>query len=396
MKKQLLLFVLFLMFTQIVNAVTFKYNGIRYTILSESLKTVEVASSNQSAGSDGGASYSGDIQIPSTVYYNGNGYSVIGIGESAFVNCVGISSVSLPNTLTYIGKEAFSVCMGLKKITIPSKVESIGYDVFGVTSVSEIVVENPIPADVAYNAFYYPQANNNCVLYVPYGTSNAYRNAAEWKKFKTIKESAPKPESIAGHEYVDLGLPSGRLWATQNYGATSETQYGNYVYWKSTDLITANWGSDWGTPSSSDYQELLSSCTWSWGSKGGVYGYSVTGPNGSSIFFPAAGFKLMDYPQMVGSGIYYWTITPSYESGFAFMLSGNSSSLTANVTFNTELMSGPIRPIVKSKTNGIDNLKLENSPSIIYDLNGQVRDQVQKGVNIIRLKSGKTKKYVIK
>ena len=86
----------------------------------------------------------------------------------------------------------------------------------------------------------------------------------------------------------------------------------------------------------------------------------------------------------------------SQGSGFAFMLSGNSSSLTANVTFNTELMSGPIRPIVKSKTNGIDNLKLENSPSIIYDLNGQVRDQVQKGVNIIRLKNGKTKKYVIK
>jgi hypothetical protein len=40
-----------------------------------------------------------------------------------------------------------------------------------------------------------------------------------------------------GYQYVDLGLPSGLLWATRNVGATSDTDFGNYYMWKTGDVV---------------------------------------------------------------------------------------------------------------------------------------------------------------
>lgn len=397
MKKELLLFVLMLL-PMVASAYDFSYQGVRYSFVSTTEKTVEVASSSQSAGSDGSSLYSGDIVIPSIVTFNGKEYTVVGIGESAFVNCAGMTSISLPSTLTYIKKEAFNVCLSLKEITIPQNVESIGYDVFSVTSISKITVLNPIPASVSYNAFWYPQNNNNCVLYVPYGTSQAYKSAAEWSKFKNIVEMNKEPEKINGHEYVDLGLTSGKLWAKTNLGASSETQYGTYVKWSSNDIVTMNWGNDWGTPSQTDYIELINACSWTWITKGGVAGYEVKGPSGNSIFFPAAGFNMMGIsPQSVGSGIYYFTKNMSPEASFVYMLSGNSSSVTANVTFNMEYINAPIRPIVITKTSDIKSFGYKvNSCGDVYDLNGNKKEQLQKGLNIVRLNNGKTKKIFVK
>ncbi len=205
MKKIILLL---LLLPLVASAYDFTYNGVRYSYVSIEEQTVEVAPSSQRAGADGPTLYSGDITIPSTVTYGGKDYTVIGIGESAFVNCSGMSSISLPNTLTYIKKEAFNVCLGLKNITIPKNVESIGYNVFSVTSISKITVLNPVPISVSYDAFMYPQNYNNCILYVPYGASQAYRSASEWKKFKTIIEMEKDPSDINSHEYA-LSIQSG-------------------------------------------------------------------------------------------------------------------------------------------------------------------------------------------
>ena len=398
MKKQFLFYVMLLL-PMVASAYDFSYQGIRYSFVSTTEQTVEVASSSQSAGSDGPSLYNGNVIIPSTVIYGGKEYTVVGIGQSAFVNCAGMTSISLPSTLTYIKKEAFNVCMGLKKITIPKNVESIGYDVFSVTSISEITVLNPIPASVSYNAFWYPQSNNNCVLYVPYGTSQAYKNTAEWNKFYSIVEMDKEPEMINGHEYIDLGLASGKLWAKTNLGAYSETQYGTYVQWSSNDIVTMNWGQDWGTPSYKDYVELINTCQWTWKTKDGVAGYEVTGPNGNSIFFPAAGFNMMGVsPQSVGSGIYYFTKDMSSEASFVYMLSGGSSSVTTYVTYNAEYVYAPIRPIVITMTSDVKNLEDEKSNSSIdiYNLNGTKKGQLQKGLNIIRMNNGRTKKIIMK
>ena len=335
----------------VVNAYDFSFNGIWYTIVSEAEKTVEVASSNQSAGSDGSVLYSGDISIPSTVTNNGKEYIVIGIGESAFVNS-DINSISLPSTLTYIKKEAFITNISLTKITIPRNVVSIEYDVFAVTSISEITVLNPVPAEVSYNAFLYPQNYNNCVLYVPYGSSEAYHNAAEWKKFKSIIEMDKEPENINGHEYVDLGLPSGKLWAKTNYGASTEDGYGSYLDWRNINIVNTDWGEDWAAPTSEDIKELCNNCSFTWGySDNNVYGCRVTGKNGNTIFLPAAGFRINGYDQSTGKDIYYWTSSPSNENGFAVALTGYSETgaFHTNITYNYTLATFPVRPVANAR-----------------------------------------------
>ncbi len=168
--------------------------------------------------------------------------------------------------------------------------------------------------------------------------SSTYVSMAK-KKIKTLEEQY----KINGHEYVDLGLPSGLKWATCNVGASSPEGYGNYYAWgetatKSTytesnsttyrksrsdisgnasyDAARANWSSTWRMPTSEEIYELKSKCTWKWTSQGGHNGYKITGPNGNSIFLPAAGYRNWSSLDYVGQYGYYWSSTPSNERAY--------------------------------------------------------------------------------
>ncbi len=126
--------------------------------------------------------------------------------------------------------------------------------------------------------------------------------------------------TVNGHEYVDLGLPSGLLWATCNVGANAPEEYGNYYAWGETetkssydasnsktyrkrnlpsdisgnsqyDAARKNWGGSWRMPTRDEFEELLKYCTWTWTSRNGKNGYEVQSKkNGNSIFLPAAGY----------------------------------------------------------------------------------------------------------
>ena len=108
----------------------FEVDGIAYNITSTMDMTVEVVAK------DGG--YSGDVAIPEEITYNEKNYTVKGIHnagynsltEGVFFNCTKVTSVSLPNTLTYIGSYAFAYCKGLTSIMIPNNVASIGSGAF--------------------------------------------------------------------------------------------------------------------------------------------------------------------------------------------------------------------------------------------------------------------------
>ena len=147
-----------------------------------------------------------------------------------------------------------------------------------------------------------------------------------------------------GHEWVDLGLPSGLKWATCNVGASSPEEYGDYFAWgetttKSTytedncasyekswsdiggdssrDAATANWGGDWRLPTKAEYQELLDNCTWEWTTQNGHNGYKVTSKkNGQSIFLPAADLRYGADEDYVGSNGGYWSSTPDESSTY--------------------------------------------------------------------------------
>ena len=143
--------------------------------------------------------------------------------------------------------------------------------------------------------------------------------------------------STGDHDYVDLGLPSGTLWATCNVGAITPEEYGDYFAWGETqpkdiydwstyqycmgtdhtltkycnnseygyngftdtltillpedDAATANWGDGWRMPTQTEWRELLDNTTHTWTAQNGVNGRLFTGSNGNSIFLPAAGYR---------------------------------------------------------------------------------------------------------
>lgn len=159
-----------------------------------------------------------------------------------------------------------------------------------------------------------------------------------------------------GHEWVDLGLPSGVKWATCNVGASNPSDYGDYYAWGETttksqyevtncfdlvecslhygdpehtewgvykldgdtvltpdsghDAARENWGGTWRMPTEEELKELIDCCNWEWSQKGGTNGFLVTGPKGNSIFLPAAGYR---GAFVGGEGGNYWSssLSPS-------------------------------------------------------------------------------------
>ncbi len=185
--------------------------------------------------------------------------------------------------------------------------------------------------------------------------------------------------TINGHEYVDLGLSV--KWATCNVGASNPEDYGNYYAWGETstketydedncptyglsisqlqsqgyidsegnltsqyDAARANWGGTWRLPTEAELEELNNKCTWKWTTQNGVNGYKVTGPNGNSIFLPAAGGRIGSSLYDAGEGGFYWSSTPHESlSNFACSLFFYSSELYVDYIFRHDGLS--VRPV---------------------------------------------------
>ena len=146
------------------------------------------------------------------------------------------------------------------------------------------------------------------------------------------------PTPIDPHEYVDLGLPSGTLWAKMNVGANSETDYGDYYQYgkgantyqitsgesnysgvenplaASADTATQAWGGRWHMPTSAQCQELMDNTTQEWTTINGVNGSKFTAQNGNYLFFPASGRFLKGTLNYLGEYCYYWA-SSTLDSG---------------------------------------------------------------------------------
>ena len=177
--------------------------------------------------------------------------------------------------------------------------------------------------------------------------------------------------TINGHDWVDLGLPSGLKWATCNVGTTTPEGYGNYYAWGETttktsydesnsvtygvsmndisgnanyDAARSNWSSTWRMPTKAEMEELVDNCTWTWITQSGVKGYKVTGANGNSIFLPAAGGYVGSSRYYVGEYGYYWSSTPNESNTIyayiLYFLSGYHS-----VNWSGRGSGHPVRPV---------------------------------------------------
>ncbi|MDR3705087.1 MAG: leucine-rich repeat protein [Paludibacteraceae bacterium] len=145
MKKTILFLIAFCLMIS-VSATTFQVGGFTYYV-PNSAKPYEVALTS------GTVSYTGDITIPSTVVYSGITYTVVMI-SGAFTYSTGLTSVSIPTTVTSIEGGSFSYCSGLKSITLPSKISFLGSEAFkGCTGLTSLTIPEGV-SSIESSAFY--------------------------------------------------------------------------------------------------------------------------------------------------------------------------------------------------------------------------------------------------
>ena len=95
----------------------------------------------------------GALTIPSTVTHSGTTYNVIGIVMNAFSGCTGLTSVTIPSSVTFIGGYTFYGCTGLTSVTIPNSVTSIdGYTFYGCTGLTSVTIPSSVTS-IGSNAF---------------------------------------------------------------------------------------------------------------------------------------------------------------------------------------------------------------------------------------------------
>ena len=218
-----------------------------------------------------------------------------------------------------------------------------------------------------------------------------------------IEEMYCTSEREDNHEYVDLGLPSGTLWATCNLGAFREEEYGGYFAWGETeerstpcewsnykwmtseqsteyyinkyqiadkqtsgcwyksdtfvgdgksaldyadDAASVLWGSNWCMPTAAQLTELVNKnyTKTSWTTSNGVYGRLITSKtNGNTLFLPAAGYESAGHKYYLGSSGYYWSRELS-KTTIASYLSFGSSEYLIIMTI-PRIRALPIRPV---------------------------------------------------
>ena len=203
----------------------------------------------------------------------------------------------------------------------------------------------------------------------------------------TGNKNSEATSSANGHEYVDLGLSV--KWATCNVGASSPEEFGGYYAWGETeekddyswetykwcngaeysltkyctdseygrvdnktildpqdDVAHVKWGGTWRMPTEAEQNELRTNCTWTWTTQNGVNGYSVTGPNGNSIFLPAAGYRYHTEVYRRGSYGYYWS-SSLYSSGNSNACSLYFSSDYYHWFSSSRIYGYTVRPVSK-------------------------------------------------
>lgn len=210
--------------------------------------------------------------------------------------------------------------------------------------------------------------NNGKVKGVNYGSATVtVTSVLDNSKKATCAVKVIKIEN--GHEYVDLGLTSGTLWAKCNVGASSPSDYGNYYAWGETttkseytesnytsnpttlpldkDAARANWGGNWRMPTTGEFTELNNECIWTWTTMSRKEGYKVTSKkNGNIIFLPAAGYYYDSLNSAGSLGCYWSSSLYSSNTSYAYLLDFYSSNIDPSF-YGIRYYGMSVRPVLK-------------------------------------------------
>lgn len=259
-------------------------------------------------------------------------------------------------------------------------------------------------------------------------TSNSSSMIEQWLKDIDYDNLASDDLTVTAGQSVDLGLSV--EWAGWNIGAEKPEQLGGLYGWgdptgilTSTnfadypsatppenicstvyDIAKAQWGADWRMPTREETEELVERCQWEWTTYKTTPGMLVTGPNGNSIFLPAAASR--DGEQIsnqVGQRGCYWTGNLSANnSNFAVYLYFYSNGYYPDRS--TRRYIGHSVRAVNGATSGIEDIMTDSQDIAdvkVYNLNGinvsdnlDNLDSLPKGIYIVK-SNGKTSKIII-
>ena len=319
------------------------------------------------------------------------------IPESFFASCIALKNISWPSALKKIGAYSFSGCQFMNNnfsLEIPGTVTNIGEKAFGY--VYHLIIPSQSFVSIESNSFikgctYLYVPANLVEMYKAHSRWSYYAN-----RIRPI-DNYPVSDFMVGDigDAVDLGLSV--KWASWNLGASAPEDGGDYYAWAETepyyqyghprstnfavwktgkeagydsasyswydsstssltkyntviyntdqykhhyfhledDAANVNWGDNWRIPSYYEWQELSSKCKWTWTSKNGVYGYTITsnedGYTDKTIFLPAAGGR-------GGISVYNYNTNGKYWTSSLFYSTNKYDLLYAlNVSFGKEL-----------------------------------------------------------
>ena len=301
----------------------------------------------------------------SSIWFSNSNVSTNGAGGRSNGNAVRLACQSNPRIRT----------IGMSNVTPTSATANAEVDFTGTVQARGVcwnTTGNPMVEDT----YFYAGTGTGCYTAQLTGLQTnatyyvrAYAKIGGTYRYGNTLTFTTPDDGCNGHEYVDLGLPSGLLWATCNIGATNPEDYGNYYAWGETttkseynwstyqycngsgstltkycnsssygyngfvdnittlfpedDAATANWGGNWRMPTKEEFEELYNNTTVTWTQQNGVNGRLFTATNGNSLFLPAAGYRINSSLLDVGGYGIYWssslyTGNPNYAWYFYF------------------------------------------------------------------------------
>lgn len=226
------------------------------------------------------------------------------------------------------------------------------------TTLPTETLSNKVLKDTASNTKFYPVTHVDAVVGInKYAEKQSFVDLGLSVKWATCNIGAANPEDAGDYfAWGETAPKTSYSWSSYtlcNGSSSSLTKYttsdGKTKLEPGNDAAFARWGGDSCLPSKANWDELRTKCTWTWTTQNGKSGYKVTGPNGNSIFLPAAGYKYNSYTSSNNSYGYYWAseVGSSKTYGQSFMFYSSSKYASTNYRYYGQSVRA-VCPIVKA------------------------------------------------